>query len=170
MEKRGAGRKCESMRWLAKRLPATRAGLTGFTFPTFKCKRSRAGPNHGAKPHTPLFYNGGQMRKEGLHSKHIMCQHALNGKTTAGGACGSNKFYRPIIRVYPFLNMEQSPIPPYFISVGKCGTASTHDASMCLLAKRLPAARAEIASCAVPPFGCSGAGENNRLHRPIIRV
>ena len=56
---------------------------------------------HGAEPHTPLFYNGGQVRKEGLHGKHIMCEHALNGKTIASGACGNNRFHCPVIRVCP---------------------------------------------------------------------
>ncbi len=63
-----------------------------------------------------------------------LCEHALTDKLAANIACNSDRLHHPSNRVLP--------------SAG---------ASMCLLANRLPAARAEITGYAALPFGCRKA-------------
>lgn len=70
--------------------------------------------NMGFHP-IPLYYDNGKVR-----DRQKMRKHALAGKIAANSACEAGRFHIPIIRVYPFLNMEQSPIPHYFITAGKC--------------------------------------------------
>ena len=54
---------------------------------------------HGAKPHTPLLGRG-KCEAAALSGVHILCEHALTGKMTVGGVCGSGRFCIPIIRVW----------------------------------------------------------------------
>ena len=127
----------------------------------------------GASPHTPYWewekgaelcggrkwggdWFSGNSAPDGA-GKRDMQKHAPPGNPTPSAACGAGGFHILIIRPSPFLNMGQSPIPHYFIIVGKCEKrvlmTNTTQGSICSLTIRLSAPRAGLTSSTSPSFG-----------------
>ena len=106
----GGDRKRGETGFLVIRLPMARASaLPGNPVPNsaggaggFHILIIRPSPflNMGASPHTPLFYNSGQVRKEGSHDKHNTREHLLSDNPALSAACGADKLHLPIIRAW----------------------------------------------------------------------
>ena len=122
---------CASMRLLTNRLPATRAEIAGFTVLSFGCKRSRAGLNHGAEPHTPMtmaIYNRKVWGRRGGGKAFTLCQFSRQlcpVRTACASMC-------PLANRLPTARAEltASAIPLFGCGMPSAGAASTKYASM----------------------------------------
>ena len=132
---RAENTKRKSMRLLANRLPAPRTEIAGFS----------VSPNRCVCPPQEMLRTA---YGDDLCGQYMMCQHVLTDRIISNFAYGTDRFYRPPIRVH--------------VLSAEARLVGRECKSIRLLTNRSPAPRAEIADSAVSPIGCGApsAGAN----------
>ena len=94
------GKERGSMHFLASRLPAAYAEMTGLPLQQSGMGRSRTIVNMGLSPIPPYYYNG-VVWEESACGGHMMGEHLLSDRLNVNIVCGADRLRCPAIRVRP---------------------------------------------------------------------